>query len=258
MRTPTTALAICVLAAMANGQMSDSLDATLSVVTEPEGAELSLDRIPLGRTPLEDHSVTPGRHTIEVDYPSAAEWNALRIRDTVVLSAGERVFKRYLLGTYVRVETAPPGAVVIRGDSALGLTPYVVRSPQEMTTRIVLRKDGFRDTTLVVGSRVQSVRILLKSETRAGLSAQRQLEFSGLENTSGSVWATYAAAASTIGFGVATAFLKHEANLNYDLYVSTDDPKYHDAMKKYDRAAVWTLVLTELSFGLLAYLLLAE
>jgi len=61
-----------------------------------------------------------------------------------------------------------------------------------------------------------------------------------------------------IGFGVASAYLNFEANKNYDLYVATDDQKYLDATHRYDRAALWSLALTQVSFGVLAYLLLSS
>jgi hypothetical protein len=102
----------------------------------------------------------------------------------------------------------------------------------------------------------QLVRILLRPV--AGDHGLNPEALQSPERGSNAAWSTYAAAASTVGFGIVTAYFKHEANRNYDLYVSTDDPKYRDATKKYDRAAVWTLVITEMSFGLLAYLLLSE
>jgi len=78
------------------------------------------------------------------------------------------------------------------------------------------------------------------------------------ESRAGAGWTTYAAAASTISFGIASAYLNYEANKNYDQYVATGDQKYLDATHRYDRAALWFLALTQVSFGVLAYLLLSE
>jgi hypothetical protein len=251
-------MAMCVLCGWASGQPVDSLHASLTVVTDPPGADVSVDSILVGRSPVEELNLTPGRHTVRVMYPSASEWNPLSLRDTLIIAAGDTVIRRYSLGMYVRIVTVPSGAVVSAGDSALGITPYVLRSQEVQRFAITVRRDGYADTTLSLQQTDQLVRVVLVPRGPSGASSRGQATFLSRENEPAAHWTTYVAAASTIGFGIATAYLKNEANHNYDLYVSTGDPTYHDATNKYDRAAYWTLFLTELSFGVLAYLLLAD
>ena len=258
MRGAVIVAALCIFAGWARGQPADSLHAILTVTTEPEGAEVIVDSTLVGRSPVGGIRLMPGPHTVELAYPSAAEWNALRVRDTVLMAPGELLAKQYSLGMFVRVITIPPGAVVIARDSALGITPYVFRSPLVQPMEISLRKEGHGDSTISLQPRDQLVRILLFPDAQSGARPVTREGLRAPGNQSEGAWATYAAAASTIGFGIATAYFNHEANRNFALYGVTDDPRYLDATKKYDRAALWTLVITELSFGLLAYFLLTE
>jgi len=204
--------------------------------------------------------VTKGRHRVHAYYPSAAVWNSLSIQDTLLIGAGETVVRRYVLGSLVHVQTVPSGAVVASADSALGLTPFVYRSRETQTAKITLRKEGFRDTVVILYPKPSVVRILLDpaAETNRATPARSLQDPISPPDEGRPAWSAYVAAASTVGFGIATAYLKQEANRNFDLYLSTDDPRYNDATKRYDRAAVWTLVATELSFGLLAFLLLSD
>ncbi len=258
MKTALLILGLWVLSPRASARQADSLMALLTVTTDPPGADLIIDSLVVGRTPTEALLLARGRHVLAISYPSAAEWNGITVEDTLDMDANEHVTKHYVLGVFVRVETVPPGAVVVRGDSALGLTPYTVRVPRSPNAQISIHAEGFRDTVLVLRTTTHHVRVVLQEAQGGTSGADEGARPVALNESSKAVWAQYAAAASTIGFGIATAYLKQEASRNFDLYVSTGDPKYQDMTRKYDKAAIWTLVITELSFALLAYLLLAE
>ena len=258
MRSVRHAIAVCLLASPARAQVIDSLNAILTIATEPEGAYLFLDSILVGRSPLEGFSVTAGRHALRAVYPSVAEWRALSVSDTLVLAPGDIITKRYVMGTYARIETVPPGAVVAARDSALGITPYVYRSSAIGPAELSLRKEGYGDSTITIFESDALVRVLLALEAQPPAGAPTRRDQRTAESRAGAGWATYAAAASTIGFGFASAYLNYEANKNYDQYVATGDQQYLNATHRYDRAALWSLALTQVCFGVLAYLLLSE
>lgn len=252
------AIALCLLASSARGQVVDSLKAVLAITTEPEGAFLFLDSVLVGQSPLEGLSITAGRHALRAVYPSVSEWRALSVSDTIELAPGDVAARRYLMGMFVRIETVPPGAVVAARDSALGITPYVYRSSSMEPAVLSLRKEGYSDSTITIVRSDTPVRVLLEADVQPAASTQRPARRAAEETHTNAGWATYAATASTIGFGIASAYLNYEANKNYDLYLATDEQKYLDATHRYDRAALWSLALTQVSFGVLAYLLLSE
>ena len=252
------AVAVVLLACPASAQTIDSLAAVVNITTEPEGAFLFLDSVLVGRSPLEGFQLAAGRHALRAIYPSVAEWRALTVKDTLELAPGDVVTKRYMMGTFVRIVTVPSGAVVAARDSALGITPYVYRSSEIGPAELSLRKDGYSDSTITVARSDATIRILLAANVQPSAGAATLGQLPATDPNAGGTWATYAAAISMIGFGVASAYLNFEANKNYDLYVATDDQKYLDATHRYDRAALWSLALTQVSFGVLAYLLLSE
>lgn len=258
MNSVRLAVAALLLACPASAQTVDSLTAVVNITTEPEGASLFLDSVLVGRSPLEGFQLAAGRHALWAVYPSVAEWRALTVKDTLELAPGDVLTKRYVMGTFVRIVTVPSGAVVAAGDSALGITPFVYRSSAFDSAQLTLRKKGYGDSTIIIAGSDAIVRVLLAADVQPSPGAATPGELSAPEPNTGGAWATYAAAASVIGFGVASAYLNFEANKNYDLYIATDDQKYLDATHRYDRAALWSLALTQVSFGVLAYLLLSE
>lgn len=258
MNTVRVAIAACLGALSANAQSVDSLEAFLTVTTEPEGAHIFVDSAFVGRSPLGGLRLTAGHHVLQALYPSAAEWRALNVRDTLELTPGDVVSRFYTMGTFVRIETVPPGAVVAARDSAIGITPFVYRSATSAAAELSLRKEGYADSTIAVVRSGELMRIVLSAAVSPSSEVPSPGDASTARTRSDGRWATYAAAATAIGFGIASAYFNLEANKNYDLYLSSADQKYLDATHRYDRAALWSLALTQVSFGVLTYLLLSE
>jgi hypothetical protein len=269
MKTTIFAMALCLVIRSATSQTTDSdslaagrpahdADGLLTVLTQPVGAEIYVDSLIVGRSPVALLQLSSGRHVLRAFYPSAADWGALAAIDTVVLAPGEALVRHYSLGTYVRILTIPPGALVASGDSALGITPFVFRSAGRRPVELSLRKQGYGDSTISLNSSDQLVRVLLSVHDQSRGRTQRTSQSFDQQEESRASWPKYVAAASTIGFGIASAYFNHEANRSFELHVSTQDPRYLEETRKYDRAAVWSLAITQLSFGLLAYFLLLE
>ncbi len=102
------------------------LPGIIAITTEPEvGAQVLLDGMPLGTTPLAAAELTPGLHRLEF---SAAR-HLTEVRELTVRGGGERQALAVALTpdwAVVSLRTDPPGATVLVDGVAAGTTPAAV------------------------------------------------------------------------------------------------------------------------------------
>lgn len=72
------------------------------------------------------------------------------------------------------------------------------------------------------------------------------------------LWIGYAAGAAMILSGMTAAYLKDQANKDFDSYLQTRDPATLATTQRLDRQAGVALTITEVSLGVLLYLFLSE
>jgi hypothetical protein len=72
------------------------------------------------------------------------------------------------------------------------------------------------------------------------------------------LWMGYAAGATMVVSGVLSAYLKSKSDKDFDSYIATGDPGLLSSTQRLDRFAGMTLFVTEISLGVLIYLLLAD
>lgn len=58
--------------------------------------------------------------------------------------------------------------------------------------------------------------------------------------------------------GVLSAYLKDQANREFDRYLQSRDPAQLTSTRRLDRASAITLAISQVSFAVLTYLLLSE
>jgi len=99
------------------------LPGLVTITTEPEvGAQVLLDGMPLGTTPLTDTELTPGPHRLEF----SAERHLAEVRELEVEGGGERQSLAATLTpdwAVVSLRTDPPGATVLVDGNEVGVTP---------------------------------------------------------------------------------------------------------------------------------------
>ena len=102
------------------------LPGIVTLTTEPEvGAEVQVDGVAIGKTPLVDVEITPGVHQLEL----AAERYLSAARELDVAGAGERQALAVTLTpdwAVVSLNTAPPGATVLVDGAEAGITPAAI------------------------------------------------------------------------------------------------------------------------------------
>lgn len=234
-------------------------DGWLKLLSVPSGAEVFLDSAFIGRTPIDRQVIPHGRHRVKVIYPSASAWNAVAREETLEVSPGAQVEKVFELGTVLSLNTVPAGARVTHQGVELGTTPMFYRSLSPLTGELKLAKPGYVPYTVSsqkdsIGSTPIRLRPIHQSE------ASDYAEVFASNSTFGrqDIWPTVAAGSALLVSGVLAAYLKDQANSRFDEYVRTKDGGLLNSTNRLDRQSAAALIVSELSFAVLTYLLLFE
>jgi hypothetical protein len=243
------------------GQSKPTADSvgTVSIITEPSGADLYIDSLFVGKSPLQSIALAHGRHTIRAFYPSVFAWNAVVTREPLDISAGNHLEKRLNVGQVMRIQSDPPGGIVHFDGSVIGMTPLYARSPHPGASDLMIQKEGFDSLRIPLSEiRAGFVRVQLSPKSGLGGSVRPGDILDGNGAAATDHWLTYASGATMIVSGVASAYLKDRANRNFDSYLRTNSPADLSSTRRLDREAAATLIVSQISFAVLAYFLLSE
>jgi len=237
---------------------SDSLS-TVSVVTEPSGSDVYIDSMYVGKSPIEHFGVAPGAHTIRAFYPSVFAWNAVSTEQRFETTGTENQVKRLTMGEVLRIHSNPPESMVRIGNTELGMTPLYARIPSPHAGDLVVQKDGYDSLKIALndsGSGFLRLQLVPASGSRPLGSAGDILGTNGVISSDHAL--AYTSSAAMIVTGVASAYMKDRANRSYDSYLQTNNPSDLTTTRRLDRGALAALIVSQVSFAVLAYLLLSE
>ncbi|MDP2886498.1 MAG: PEGA domain-containing protein [Ignavibacteria bacterium] len=243
------------------GQSKPTADSvgTVRIITEPSGADLYIDSLFVGKSPLQSVALAPGSHTIRAFYPSVFAWNAIVTREPFDIFGGDHLEKRLSVGQVMRIQSDPPGGIVHSDGSVIGTTPLYARSHRSSPADLMIRKEGF-DSLRIPLSEIKAgfVRVQLSPKSGLGRAVRPADILVGNGAAATDHWLTYASGAASIVSGVASAYLKDRANRNFDSYLRTNNPADLSSTRRLDREAAAALIISQISFALLAYVLLSE
>lgn len=245
-------IAIVPISVAAQSSDSTKTSGSVSVFSDPPGAEVMVGDSLVGRTPLIARDMAAGLHEIRIAAPSFRDWSAMIRKESLNLQAGESLSVSYDLGSVIRVITDPAGVEVLHAGRFLGTTPLVHHSERELTDQIVLRKEGYHQQVLPPSS-LRGI-ITLKAADAGLKDSEMAVEWS--EENGRQHLGEYISAAGIVVSGVAAAYFKHQANKHFEAYRLTGNPADLDETKKLDAYSAVFLVLTQISVGMLTYLLL--
>ena len=231
----------------------------VTVESKPSGAAVYLDSSFIGVTPLVRNEVRTGTHELRVVYPNTTSWMAVTKKQTIELTADQAVLYSFDLGAVVTVNSRPSGASVYLQDRQLGTTPLYYRAADPLNGTLLLKKAGYEPRAIALApDHVIPLRIDLIPLDKAGPDKLPEVLPTDYRNGSSPRWMAYAAASTMIVSGVLSAYWKNQANHDFDVYNTTKDPALLSSTQHYDNLSGITIVLSHLSFALLAYLLLSD
>jgi hypothetical protein len=239
------------------GQSNSTADSscTVTILTQPQGADLYIDSVYVGKAPTKEIRIAAGSHNVRAFYPSVFAWNAVVTQEPLALAKGEHTEKRMNVGEVVTVQSEPPDGLVRYEGRTLGSTPLYARLSPPLAGELMIEREGF-DSLRVPLAGIRNGLIRVRLHSRNGVEAGDGLVVN--ENLATDQWLTYASGTTMIVSGVASAYLKDRANRHFDAYSLTNSPADLSRTHTLDRQAAATLIISEISFAVLTYLLLAE
>ncbi len=234
-------------------------EGTLTLSTAPLGADVFIDSVYVGRTPVKQKRLAAGRHVVRIFSPSVTSWDPFVKSESLEVRAGEEVIRSSDVGIRSTINSIPSSARILQGETELGTTPFFFKTLGGANLKLFLRKDGYEDTPISFGdSAVQSPFVRLKPLNSEVPSMQAEV-FTGMQPTTKSKeWLAIASGATMVVSGVVAAYLKDQANHKFDAYLLTQQSDLLSSTHSLDAAAAISFAITQISFGLLAYLFLLE
>lgn len=234
----------------------DSLG-VLSVATTPPGADIYLDSTYLGKSPLVSPPLAPGGYQLRIFYPSVMSWNPLRMHDSADIVGGSRIEKQFDLGTHLRIHSIPSGGTVTADRFPIGTTPFLLNSPTTGLGELRIFREGY-DSVVLSPRQISEGFVQIRLHPTPGTEATPGPADLVTPTTGADGWTTYASAATMVVSGIASALLKDQANKEFDRYLVTKDAATLSKTRGLDKGAAITLAVSQISFVILAAILLSE
>ena len=230
---------------------------SLSILSTPDSAQVTIDSARAGVTPLLIDSLKPGRHVLRLSGGNPDNWLEYPVIDTVVVSGGELKTLKYVIETRYALSSMPSGAAVFIGESPAGITPTILKIPPTGGEAISIRLKGFETAGVDLagasrGALMVRLHRIWSPDSAGGVSGVSMMPVRG------SPLRLYASALGAIIAGAAAAYFKIQADNQNDLYLLTGDPAAWSKVRKYDTISALSLTAAQIGIGLLAFFLLSE
>jgi hypothetical protein len=252
-----TSVILCTSVFGQTSQPADSVN-TLTILTDPPGADLFIDSMYVGKSPFKQSGIAEGTHRIKAFSPSVFSWNATVVEDTLRVVAGQLVEKCLVMARALSVQTEPAGGTVLLNGRPVGLTPVYITGVPDLNGNLTIQKRGY-DSLVVPVHEIKggSLRLRLRPIDLTK-NAPGNGDLRGPDLVATDHWPTYVSGITMIVSGVTSAILKDQANKEFDKYLLTKDPATLSNTNRLDRGAAISLVVSQISFVVLTYLLLGE
>jgi len=241
---------------------SDSLEIdsveyySISVKTNVENAEVFLDTMFIGRTPLDTYKVKEGTYDLKIINPiSLKEWSNYAINKEIFVSADTLL--NYEFSYFYFISTTPFNVKVFNNDSLLGETPLRFYSDKMLKGFLNFNKKDYRDKVFDLSNYDFKTGLNLEllpkgSETVNDLVYKdRSTQF----KTKRPLLPIFGTALLTVGSGIFAINYKQSANIEYDNYLRTGNTTFLDNANNDDTVFTVSIILMQLALGGLIYFL---
>jgi hypothetical protein len=231
---------------------------TVTILTEPSGADLFIDSMYVGKSPLQKIPIQRGSHRIKAFYPSVLSWNASVKEEPLVVSETGNFEKHLVLDRTLAIQTDPPDGSVLSEGKPLGVTPLFIRGTSILEGNLVIQKSGY-DSLTIASNEIKEgfLKLQLRPAGVPGATLPPS-DLRGPDLVATDHWPTYVSGLTMIISGVASAYFKDQANKEFDRYLLSNNPASLSTTNRLDRKASISLVISQISFVVLSYLLLRE
>ncbi len=223
----------------------------LSIRTTSNNSIALVDGKTVLALPVDSAKLTAGNHSVRVE--NGSQWNA-QAMDTSILLAADAVCVITIpeKHTYTFL-SEPSGALVSVQDKALGVTPLRVTIDRVLSLPLALSLSHFEKITLEPPlAPVSRVRFYPDGTSQTDRMFESPASIRNYGN-----W-IYGSIAAGILSATVSALAKSKADSYDDRYRATGNPSLQDRSHTFDLIAGSALLITEISFGALSYLLVTQ
>ncbi len=239
--------------------VSDKKMFQLNVYSNQNNADIYIDSVYAGKTPLEGYKLTEGLHTLKLINPGhKAGWRNDNAGKELLLVSDTTLNINFRF--YYSFNSDPFNAEIIKDDTVFGKTPFRIFTEKELTGSIIFRKKNFSDLifdmknySFETGANITLMPLNLNSRkiTDNYASKNKSTQF----KTDRNLFAILGLGAAAVTGGVLSLNYKSKANENYDNYLATGNTVSLNEANKNDRGFIISLVLMQMAVGGLIYFL---
>ncbi len=229
---------------------------TVTIVSKPEKCWVRIDSVLVGKTPIQQFSLAPGEHTIQVFPNNNGIWNVQERIFHLTIKAHHDTTIDALFSRPVYINSVPFGANLLYDSTNIGRTPLYIPFEENKGKQFELVKTGYKpyfftlDTTHSIFARLEPEEATTKvsKPQLLGFIPKRRLKskFTLLALTVAAHWASF--------------YFKNQADENFDRYNRTTNPKlmdrYWNRTRKFDRLSAISLGVSYASLAGLAYMVI--
>lgn len=233
---------------------SEMKQAGMSIKSNVSGILVYMDTCYIGTVPIDSVQVSSGYHIIRFIHPENRNWSFQTVAETLSLKESEHIYYNIQYPYLYRVSTIPYNATVVVGDSIYGTTPLIISSSSD-SINISIFKEGYRAITLnPISDKIKSDLILEKEKNSLQLKGSEYL--SDIESKSSTP--IYLSTFVTVSAGAVSAYCKIKADKYYNEYQRMGSETSLRDVRRFDRTSAISLIVAEIGFFMLSYLLFSQ
>jgi len=231
----------------------------LRLQCERVGLSVYVDGKLLGKTPLPDIELPVGVHSVRISPPGSNVWFVKHWQKDVEIKQGELASASVNFELPLSINSQPYGAQVVVNGKPAGISPAFILL-QEGKNVIHLSLPGYADSTFaVLGGGRKAINIALRKSIAILKPTLEPEATSSFRKNKTKVATAIGVSALT---GAMALYFRSKADDNYNKYLKTGKPdqfeKFLGEAKKYDKYALGSYAVFQVSFVFSFYLLLKQ
>ena len=229
---------------------------TISIYSEPSESLVQIDSVLIGKTPLENHKIIPGRRHVIVSPPQSGVWNFEDKSYDVFIEENEDKSLNVTFFKPVFVNSIPYGAHLKSEDKHIGITPVYLPFEINKGKNFKLIKEGYEPYEFTLKKTTPIVAKLVMKKETAEVTKPELYGMAKKKHTT----AKFVLLATTVTAHWASFYFKNKADDEFDKYLLTANPGQMDMFlsntQRYDRLSEIALGVSFASLAGLIYMVI--
>jgi hypothetical protein len=236
-------------------QLFSQTSSKLSIFSQPKGCWVRIDSVLVGKTPLLELELLPGRHIVLVYPPQNGIWNIENQQYSIEVKPGQSKTLQAVFQPQVYINTSPYGAAIYSDTAFIGKTPIYLPFEKVRGKSFTIQKDGYKPQSFIIDTPLP--RFFQLEKDKSFIAEKHKPDFLGVIPKQHLKSKFTLLALSVVSHWTAF-YLKNIADDNFRNYQRATDQqnikRYWDQTQKYDRLSDISLGISYASLAGLIYL----